>query len=346
MITLLAALFFAGDVKPKPCTAATATKTTVEAIGADANGMTGHCVTVSGPVSSIAMFSGVPGIYQTARQGLNGNPDRTVTRRHRIGLYSKGNAIRGLKPTGASGLPHLTVTGIVDTCEAKSERIEAAAGPYDVVMMGGYCHYHGGAVIDAVHFTVDPVRRYARLTGERARKLHGNVVEAPADWPHLAKLRTLGNQFRSALRLGDRNRLATLHDFKDSLDEHENNGMQLLMNWTNSPFAEVRNDAALPMAIFVDRLDVERRATGTAPPFLDGTICFCRTHNCAGSWPIARNDADNHTDRPYACTRIEDQDWPGGKPFLTTPVGSGVWLAEPRRTAFRARVKSPTASRR
>jgi hypothetical protein len=329
MILLTAALALAAPTSAGPCTARTAVRTTVTEIGENPGDYLDRCVTVSGPASSIALFSGVEGIYRSQRLASDGNPDPREARRHRLGLYSEDNEIRRMKP---ANLPWLTVTGTVDSCERKQKRAEAAAGRDSIIMMSGYCHYYGGAVIDAVGFSLDRAKTPRRLTGERARRRVGDLVSAPADWPHLAAMRRLGEEFRAALRSGDKEALARLHDL-DSKPEGQNAPfLDDLVAGAVSPFAEIRRDPTLPMAIFVRRSDLDRARAGRPPEEPFGTICFGRSGDRPVAWPIAANDADNDPARPYACTSIAWRDWASRKIGLDTRVSRGGWLAEPIRS--------------
>jgi hypothetical protein len=328
MILLATALALTPPPGEAPCTARTATRTTVTDIGEKPERYLGGCVTVSGPASSVALFSSVEGIYRSQLLTAEGNPDPRESRRNRLGLYSKDNAIRRLR---LGRVPWLTVTGIVDSCERKQARAVAAAGKDSIVMMGGYCHYYGGAVIDAVDFSVDRSKTSRRLTGEAARSKVGDLVLAPDDWPHLAALRRAGEEFRAALRSGDRAALARMHDIADKPGEHDAELLESLVARSDSPFAELRSDPSLPMAVFVRRHEVERARAGRPPEAPFGTICFARVHSRSVAWPIAGNDADNDPARPYACTSVVWRDWAQRKVGLDTRLSRGGWLDEPTR---------------
>ena len=321
MILLAAALALTEPPEEVPCTARTATRTTVTDIGEKLDRYLGGCVTVSGPASSIALFSSVEGLYRSQRLSADGNPDPGEVRRHRLGLYSEEGAIRRMR---RANLPWLTVTGTVDSCERKQEHATSRAGKDSIVMMAGYCHYYGGAVIDVVTFGVNLSRTPRRLTGEDARRRLGNLVPAPSDWPHLAALRRTGEDFRAAVRNSDKAALARMHDMSESEAL-----LDMLVGRADSPFAELRQDPSLPMAVFVRRHELERFKARRPPEEPFGTICFGRRRDVA--WPIADNDADNDPARPYACTSVVWRDWAKRKIGLDTRLSRGGWLAEPVR---------------
>jgi hypothetical protein len=329
MIATLAALALAAPAAGTPCAPDDSIRTTVTDIGDNLDDYLGRCVTVSGPASSIALFSGVEGIYRSQRLAADGNPDPREARRHRLGLYSGDNEIHRMKP---ANLPWLTVTGTVDSCERKQKRAEAAAGRDSIIMMSGYCHYYGGAVIDAVDFSLDRSKTPRRLTGESARRRVGDLVSAPADWPHLEAMRRLGEEFRTALRSGDKEALARLHDMDSKPEGQDSPYLDTLVAGAASPFAEIRRDPALPMAIFVRRSDLDRARAGRPPEEPFGAICFGRSGDRPVAWPISANDADNDPARPYACTSIAWRDWAKRRIGLYTRLSRGGWLAEPARS--------------
>lgn len=310
----------------------TAVKTSVARIGDDLDGFLGKCVTLTGPMTSIALYSSVEGLALIGRYGPDGNEDPVVARRHRIGLYSPNNEIRAMRLSG-KGLRKLTVTGIVNSCKRMYDKAVLDARPDVIIMMGGYCHYHEGAVVHATNFTVDPKYRYARLVGEAARTKYGDLLPAPTDWPTLPVLRSVAEEFREALATGDRARLSNLHLIEAPRNEHDNKVLGSLLERPDSPFAQLRAPNTLPLQIFIHRYDFLYKRPASMSDAL-GTACFCRTKDCTDAWPITRSDADNDSDRPYACISIDWPDWNAGQARLDTQVSRGGWLFEPRETAF------------
>lgn len=330
MIPALAAIALAATASGAQCTPDNSIRTTVTAIGEDLDRYLGRCVTVSGPASSNAIFSGVEGLYRSQRLRADGTADPRELRRHRLGLYSENDAIRSRR----SSLPWLTVTGMVDSCERRKARALARAvaegGKDSVVIMSGDCI--GEAVIDAAAFSVDRSRKPRRLTGERARLAVGDLVLAPNDWPHLAALRAVGEEFRAALRSGDRPALARLNDIGVKPGGHDQSLLDSLTQSSRSAFAEPRRDPSLPMAVFIRRHKLEGASAGMPPGEPSGTICFGRRGGRPVAWPISALDADNDPSRPYACTDIVWRDWAKRKIGLDTRLSRGGWLAEPARS--------------
>lgn len=325
---LLAALAATAAPEEPACTARTAVPVTVAEIGERLDDYLGRCVTVSGPATNVALFSSVEGLYRSQRVTAEGDPDPGEARRHRLGLFSRDNAIRRLK---FDRMPWMTVTGTVDSCERKHDRAVAAArerGEIAVIVGAGYCHRDGGAVVDAIAFSVDRMRKVRRLTGEAARETMGNLVQAPDDWPHLPALRGAAEEFLSALGRGDKAALAEMYDLSMN-DARDSAFLDGLVAGTGSAFAEVRKDRSLPMTFFIARSDLNRARAGRLPGEPKGTLCFARAHGRPIAWPISLHDADHDRARPYACTSIIWRDWKKSKVGLDNWPNRGGWLAEP-----------------
>lgn len=341
ILWLLASLAAAAAPVPpvsstQPCTARDAVRAAVVEIAGRPDHYLGRCVTVTGALAGISMYSGREGLYRAASFGRDGNPTPQDLR-HRIGIDNDG--IRGLRmrhPLRA------TVTGRVDTCEARSERVRReteARGGIPIFMLTGYCHYHGGATI-VVHAFQITEQGYERLSGEAARRDFGNLAFMPADWPQRAQIEALVADFLAALRAGDRAALAGLHDISPSThNESDRESLARLLDSLYSPFAGFRRAAPPQTAIFVG-------GRGGAPLPPDGNVaarvCFCRTAECTGRWPISASDADAAEDRPYACTAIEPRDWTPRRAGFLTPAQWQGWLPEPAATAFRAAANGST----
>ena len=330
MIGLIAALLFLAPqtdaAAPEPaCTAQTAIRTDLRAIAEHPERFAGRCVTVSGPASGIALYSGVEGIYLNQRKYYGGW-------RHRIGLYSPDNRIRRSAADRDSPAV-LTVTGRVDTCERLSAAAHASAGPDSIVMMSGYCHYYSGAVVHADVYFEDSRARVERLYGERARKRYGELIAPPDDWPMLPQLQALADRFETALKAGDRRALAALHDLDPDDPGDDRAMLDYLLTDERSPFAEIRRAGQSQSALFIRHRQLSGDDYREASRHPSGVLCFCRTRDCSRSWPISASDASNAPDKPYACTMIEPQDWAKRKSRFNTLVDK-AWLAEPAETAF------------
>ena len=331
MISILAALLFASAQSPTPstdvCSASNAVPASVAQIARDPDNFVGRCVTVTAPSSAAALFQDIDAIYL----GTAPAPFESAHgERGRIGLYVLEDP-SPLREMAHNGPLHLTVTGTVDTCEATMARYRAAFerkhAPNEILIpsLGGYCHWFGGPVSRATSYSVDLAARFERLTGEAKRREVGDLVPATPGMPSFGALQSFAREFADAIRRQDRAALSALHDDQASAAE-----LSYMLDVPDSPFAVLRSGEAGEAMLFARRDASAER--GEVP---GGVICFCRTADCAGRWPIARMDAGNGPERPYVCTELEPRDWRPRLAGLNTRIGPG-WLAEPAGTAFRS----------
>ncbi|HWT13046.1 MAG TPA: hypothetical protein VN231_09870 [Allosphingosinicella sp.] len=324
MILFIAALAVAASAAPEapgqPCSRDGAISATVAEIARDPDRFLDRCVTVTGALAGIRMYSGREGLYLAHRVGRNGNPV-AANLAHRIGIDSQD--LRELRMR----YPQLTtVTGRVDSCERRSARIVAAGG---IPFLGGYCHYEGGPtiVVDAYNLTE---QRFERMIGEEARREFGNLAAMPPDWPHRPRVEAMATEFLGALRAGDRAKLSELHGIRGEEDEHDRALLFSLLEDRDSVFAEIRQASSPQSAVFVSA--AEDGTPLAAPEGPAALVCFCRGPDCAGRWPIAGNDANNEPRRPFACTRVEPSEEDALGATLRTPIGGG-WVTEPAQSA-------------
>jgi len=324
MLAFLSALLFAvqpAAEAPVPCTEGTSIKTTVVEIASDPDRFLDSCVTVTGAVAGIQMFSGQEGMYLAYRFGRDGNMSEDG-QRHRIGIDRQD--IRDLRMTYPQ---QTTVTGRVDTCERRSERIRAAGG---IPFLGGYCHYFGGPTVIVDRYSITE-QRHERVMGEAARARLGNLAFMPQDWPSRAKTEAAVAEFLAALRAGDSARLAELHEFDDDGNEYQSRVLYDLTQSRYSVFRQVREGDTGQVAYFVLAAE-DGTLFSRAEDRPSGYVCFCRTGTCTGRWPISLNDTNNAWDRPFACTHVESRDYREAPVFVTEVDGG--WLAEPTETAM------------
>jgi len=318
-----AALLFATEVSaeaPPPCTVEESTPATVIEIANDPERFLDRCVTVTGAVAGIGMYSGREGMYLAHRYDREGRRSEQA-RLHRIGIDRQD--IRDLQMAYPQ---QTTVTGRVDSCERRFKRIEEAGG---IPFLGGYCHYASGPTIVVDSYSITE-QRHERLTGEAARAAYGDLAFMPADWPARAGTEGVVADFLSAVRRGDRPRLAELHEFTDENNQYQREVLYALLQDTDSPFAALRQGRDPQTALFVTMAE-DGTLLGGERAAPSGLACFCRTEDCTGLWPISMNDATNAPDRPFVCTHLQGD---GSRPaWLVTPVREG-WLTEPAASAI------------
>ena len=321
-------LFAAVEAEAGACTPAIAISTTVEAVASNPGQWLARCVTVTGPALGRSIYSDVEGFYLIRQRDDTGHVPRRHLR-HRIGLYLTDHLLPG------ETLEQWSVTGTVDSCERRADEArrqeaeenrrlrEAGSEEIMILMLGGYCHYYPGAVIDVVAVERGPDQDYHRLVGADARDRFGNLVFAPSRWRHLARFRRMAEAFRAAVATRDRERLSALHG-RFGADPEE---LDHLLRNSDSVFREMRGGAAFPFAIFVEAFDQEGRSP-EHQRYQDGYICYCRSEDCRNVWPISDVDARDHPEHPYACLRVSEDG--AGYVFLNS-VGGHSPLQEPQR---------------
>lgn len=290
----------------KPCLPAS-----VEEIAAAPGRFLGRCVVVSGVAGRALLFDDIEGYYRFGRIGQE-------SQRSHVGLA-------GID--GPGGRPHddpvfLRVVGRVASCQEIRDVLNEA-GRRD--LLPPYCQFGLSPLILVDRHEADPERRYERLVGEANRRLHGTLDHAPADWELLPRLREAAETFRRAIAAGDMAALIAMHGLEEASDPEL---LDYLLKRPDSPFAELRDGTVRQIAILLrtdPALEAQARRDGLA------FLCFCRTADCTGLWPISFYDAyQGRADRPYACTFHN----PGGRGLLSTSVVPGL-LPEPATSAFR-----------
>ena len=292
------------------CTPAVARRLTVEDLAADQKRYVGQCVTVAGPTRLGATYGSVEGAYLSTHLSSDWvNPANSAL--HRIGLYVSEKLDRAnpaLRNRVTAQFTGLSVTGIVDTCRAMEDRLPPPSPPtadtqgeviVSVHMLAGYCHSYDGAVVWVTSGAAIAHPPYVRLRGEEARRRYGDLVRPSTAWRHWSETVRFAEDVRSAIGLGQRQRLDRLLGRSDLLD-------YILID-PLSPFKGLRraNDASLE--IFLDPQSAKHLSRSDNAG-RNVVICYCRVSDCAGRWPISRIDADPDPDHPYACVEREEDD--------------------------------------
>lgn len=300
------------------CTPERATRTTVEAIAAEPARWLDRCVTISGIANGVRLHANVDAIYRFSRLGADGNPVPADRKLH-VGIDRQ--ELRA-NPKLRARATRIEVTGTVDSCQRRSQRIIDAGG---IPFLGGYCHYFKGPTIVVTRYSISP-QQYTRLVGEDARRRVGSLVEPPQDWEWRDELETVGHDFAAAVRTGDRTRLAELLSYGAPLE-----GERIDTLLTGPAYRQMREGRVGKVKLLVRAVN-GRFESGIASS--DGHtfahLCYCKTADCEGLWPIASIDADAGADRPYVCASVSGRIAPPAEPEMSVSEDGG-WLAEPRR---------------
>lgn len=308
-----------------PCDPATALRMTTMEIAAAGKTFEGHCVRVSGIGGYDTLFDSVEGVYRWARAG---RPDRSP---HTLRFHQP----RIGEPSSTARAAHLEVTGRLWSC---SLRFAPDASRRFPGVQGCASNPHV-LIADRIEWAWDRSQSLERLVGDAMKARFGSLVEAPTSWSRLPAARAAAAAFLHAIRSGDWARLATLHgEEHDRPSGHLSRLFTYFVDNPDSPFQQLRETREVQTAIFVDG------PSPAAPVSANqgrATICFCRTADCTGLWPIRLGD-ETGSDRPYACTlwevQVPNPDPQASGIFMTD--SSESWLVEPAASAFRRQSES------
>jgi hypothetical protein len=321
VIAALASLLLAAG-QPQPhgadCTMANAVPADAQRMAREPARWLGRCVRIEGYVSYNHFYSDVAGFYRYFASDY---------RDHRndgwLGLYPRDRyGFRGPMRRGA-------VAGVVHDCETDRDRAEAER-PDSIVMMTGFCHYRYGLVLNPASFRAAEAVEFERQIGEVARSSFGDLLSGSEAGEVPPEVAALVERFAAAILARDEERLSALVEFVDRDDQAHEEGAwrrSFFLGEANSPLGDVR--ASSQRIMFR-----ERRSARSEDPFGGWHVCFCRTPDCTGIWPISTVDATASPEHPYWCASMYNRD------YRLPPVTIGIstrpaYPLEPARTAFR-----------
>jgi hypothetical protein len=215
------------------------------------------------------------------------------------------------------------VTGRTGSCAAENAAVAAAVEatqPGSIFMVSGYCHTSLENYVLPVDINRVERGRIFRLTEAEVPPALRSLVEAPTDRAPEAYIRAAQALVAA---LANRDAAAFLRLTEPSLASEMNRQNGVAPEWAEQPLREVdaafRNSAILAIftplhpverrqqRVFVEREDLEESAEVIRRgAFTNLLVCWCRTPDCEGRWPVASYDADNDPSRPYACVRATD----------------------------------------
>lgn len=302
------------------CSAANATRTTVAAVAKNPEKWNGRCVKVTAILYGNWLYENVDGLYELTRKHIDPTSNGL-----RLGVDDQ-------RPdAGDSGdLHETTIIGRVQDCEAVRAMIDRATPDGSIVMVHGYCHYYNGPYLWVVSLKQGPYRPFERQT-VRKSATYGDLVPAPADWPHRATAEALAAHFLAVLQARDEAALARMMTpAPDGSPDGDTLAMvRFLLHVPSSPFVDLPAQGAPRTVILVGQY-LDDGALKTETGSYSSLVCFCLKPECAGRWPIAAFDADNRLGRPYACIDVHPYivHKKGTFPVVSVPVEK-TGLTEP-----------------
>lgn len=258
------------------CSPTVAEKATLAAIAGDPAAWMGRCVTVKGIYSNERVYADIDAVYGVSQASVGGYVDAGES---------------------AFGFWRGEFTGRVSDCAKAAADIESGLlrSPgilIDNSRQAGCLAPRGPFLLFMSQGDLSPVKLVRRKPGgSTPGRRGGDLTPAPADWPHLAAVEKLAGEFLAALQAKDAKALGALMRPYDA---------DQLLKGEATAISDLAKPAERQRAIFTYTLPGADPAKTFA-----SEVCYCRTKDCATSWPIARRDADNQLSRPYACVRID-----------------------------------------
>lgn len=291
MILGFLAMLAAAQTAPSPsCVAPRAVAADVRVMARAQEQWLGRCVRLQGYVIGNIFYADAGGAYAAAAS------DRDDRRNDGwLGVYVPGRWPRTLRAG--------SVTGILHDCGRDWQEEDARAGPNEIVMSLGYCHYRSGLVLLDAQFRDRGPARFERLTDAASRQRFGDLDPASPDLRPPPEVVALADRFLVGARAGDGTSLAT---FTETWTEQPPRTPAAVTVWLEylsgagtSPLAFLRR-ADVQRAYFRERAPREDFGVAYRP---DWFACFCRAGDCTGRWPIHGADATVGANRPYICVR-------------------------------------------
>jgi len=300
------------------CERRDALRVTVTQVAGNPDAYMNKCVLIDGVMYGHSLFETVDGVYVRSPDALDDTKSGL-----RLG-------VDGARARARPGYRHVTLLGRIQDCEVIRQCVEAAAGPDEVVMVGGFCHTAYGPFVSIEDLEFHGGAPFFRQMGDAHPANYGDIEPVPANWPHRAKIEALAGKFLAALRARDRHTLADIHFRNVGLEwpDDEAQMLHFLLDDPKSPFAALRTSTNAPQTVVLSY-----RQPDEGEDDFSAFVCFCREPDCTDRWPIASFDADNVAGRPYACTTIEPYLSDGHDiPHFRTPAMK-AGLVEPTRRA-------------
>jgi hypothetical protein len=238
------------------------------------------CIALSGYLGPRALFGSVEDFY-----ALKGSPSKEDKIAARVGLYADDQNMNALFRAERA---FVTVVGLGAECsDFSGER---------VVMVLGYCHHVGGPTLWVSDFTPtspSPIRR--------------TRSQIPADVPDIedidpqsavhARIYTVALKWLDVIRRADVSAYIAMDD--GSIEDRYNPDalMHKLFASKRNAFGQITSGTEIPPFKAFRRIS----EAGRFPFYAYG--CFCKTEDCADTWPAIAADATAKVEWPYACFR-------------------------------------------
>jgi len=300
------------------CTPAKATDTTIDAIEADYPAWENRCVRLHG----LAVMKRLYTDRQALLEGLDGNSNGA----HSLVVLFQKKSRLPLKPA------QVEIVGRIYSC-ASLHAVFASYmqdHPGEVIMANGYCHTSQANYIEPTAIRILSREAISRLVEAEVPTGKRSLIDDQPDPAVRARIIATARAFLKAiveknegafLRLSVSDLATTPHWQIDDL-RHDFRRLSR----PGSPFVERSIEGYSQERLFATRNGLFDEFRG----FPSTIVCWCKTANCAGRWPVLRLDADNLRSRPYLCVGVEDNDEASDAPdFRARAVLETHGFAEP-----------------
>lgn len=280
--------------------------TTIDAVQAKPEPVTGKCVTLRGILANSRLY--------VDRQATIEIDDRVDDRRPRRSIV-----VMTRNRTEPAAL--VEVTGRIVDCGLQNDIIAAEqAKTNDVIMLGGYCHTSLETYLDRPSIRVlsdAPVARLVEAEVPASRRL---LVPAPDAMPGLDRATAAARALLVAIATRDEVAFRRLHNVlaQDIIDTNDPAVPAKGNDWVEEAHDDFVKSATLgPIAnkilsnpsgqtrSFIEASDFANLGKDGSSPYRI-TICWCTADDCTNRWPIAPFQADNAPGRPYFCAMVGD----------------------------------------
>ncbi len=300
LLVIVSFVFAMGDATPQQpsrvarvCAPTASEKTTVEAIASNPAAWMGKCVSVPAIYGSERLYVDEDAIY-----GLNAKF---------IGGYVDGQG-------DVLGYWRGTFTGRVSDCaQAENDLMTGLLRSPGISLHYrtlGCLEAKGPFLVFMSQGELKPAGLKRRMPGAKG----ADLAVAPLDWPHREAVERVAVDFVLALRAGDR---ASLNRFVPRAY-----AVEQLIAGEDTALDALKAPGERTLQVFTHGAD-------TVDAFLS-EACYCLTKDCAKKWPIARRDADNQKNRPYACLQIDGAREGGAWRYVVDASRDFNGLPEPR----------------
>lgn len=266
-----------------------------------------QCVKVSGLFYSWRLFGSPEHLYLSQRweaeptSRLIGGPNP-----FRLGLdfydVERPEVVDAFRPAVVIGrLTDCLIRGdMLGRKEALQTLIDNNQGAISISTLSGYCHGFYGGTIDVEHISLGAPQRFPRLMGQESLARYGSLRPLDsASWER-SRLADLAETLFELIRAGDEPALLALAGGSTEVTD------DLFEGYDHAVFRDLAAFREMPPFVILEA------SNGLGPNQLLGEeeedrdppgrhICYCRSRDCEGRWPISVLDAHVSDERPYVC---------------------------------------------